>query len=247
MTERAIIKEMSISTESPLEIKQLELGPMENYIYLVSNKFTKDCVVIDPAWDIKSIEDEISANGLNLKAALITHGHPDHTNGIEELLKTHDIPIMVSEHEASFYKPIGENIKEVKANHSLELGDNENKISIDFVHTPGHTPGSQCFYIKSAKRSFYAANNLHFESTNILVSGDTLFLDGCGRCDMPGGDAEVMFDTIQSTLLKLPNDTVVYPGHNYHHYCCDSLENQKKTNPYLQFDNLHNFIGKRLG
>ena len=234
-------------TESPLEIKQMELGPMENYIYLVTNKFTKDCVVIDPAWDVDAIKDEVSANGLNLKAALITHGHPDHTNGIEELLKHYDIPIMVSESEAEFYKPIGENIIDVKASHKLELGDAENRIDIDFVHTPGHTPGSQCFYIKTAKRSYSAANDVHFESENILVSGDTLFLDGCGRCDMPGGDAEVMYDTISNILMKMPDDTVIFPGHNYHHYCCDSLENQKKTNPYMQFDNLKSFIGKRLG
>lgn len=238
---------MSILSESPLEIKQLELGPMDNYIYVISNKFTKDCVVIDPAWDVEAIENEITGNGLKLKAALITHGHPDHTNGIEALLKNNDIPIMVSEHEASFYKPIGENIREVKASDTIDIGDTDNKLEISFVHTPGHTPGSQCFFINTAKRSYSAANNINFESQNILVSGDTLFLDGCGRCDLPGGDAEVLFDTIANTLLKLPEDTVIFPGHNYHHYCCDTLENQKKTNPYLQFDNLKSFIGRRLG
>lgn len=238
---------MSLLTESPLEIKQLELGPMENYIYIVANKFTKEAVVIDPAWDVNKINEEIDAEGYQLKAALITHGHPDHTNGIEALLESHDIPIMVSEAEASFYKPIGENIKEVKANQDLILGDSENKIQIDFVHTPGHTPGSQCFFVKTAKRSYSAANGVNFETENILLSGDTLFLDGCGRCDLPGGDVEVMFDTIANTLMKMPNDTVIFPGHNYHHYCCDSLENQKKTNPYMQFDNLKSFIDRRIG
>ena len=237
---------MSITSESPLEIKQMELGPMDNYIYLISNKFTKDCVVIDPAWDVNSIKEEIEANGLNLKSALITHGHPDHTNGIEELLKHYDIPIMVSEHEAAFYKPIGENIVEVKANHKLELGDSENQLEIDFVHTPGHTPGSQCFFIKTARKSYTQANNLQLEAQHLLVSGDTLFLDGCGRCDMPGGDAEIMYDTISNILMKMPDDTVIFPGHNYHHYCCDSLENQKKTNPYMQYDNLKGFISRRM-
>lgn len=233
--------------ESPLEIKQIELGPMENYIYLVSNKQTKDCVVIDPAWDVDAIKAEIKNQDLNLKAALITHGHADHTNGIEELLKSYDIPIMVSEKEASFYKPIGENIKEVKSDFILELGNSEHQLEINFIHTPGHTPGSQCFFIKTAQKSYSQANNVEIQAKHILLSGDTLFLDGCGRCDMPGGDAETMFDTIANTLLNLPDDTVIFPGHNYHHYCCDSLKNQKKTNPYLQFDNLKSFIGKRLG
>jgi glyoxylase-like metal-dependent hydrolase (beta-lactamase superfamily II) len=241
------MKSMSQPTQSPLEIKQLELGPMENYIYIVSNKITKDCVVIDPAWDVEAIKKEIKNSGLNLKAALITHGHPDHTNGIEKLLKDFDIPIMVSEAEASFYKPIGENIIDVKKNHVLSLGNNEAPLEINFVHTPGHTPGSQCFFIKTAKKTYSQTNELQLEAQHILMSGDTLFLDGCGRCDLPGGNAEIMFDSIANILMKMPNDTVIFPGHNYHHYCCDSLANQKETNPYLQFDNLKNFINKRTG
>ncbi len=211
---------------SPLIIKQVELGPMQNYVYLIANSLTKDCVVVDPAWEVNKIRDLANLEGFKITAALITHGHPDHTNGIEDLLTTHDIPIYVSEHEASFYKPVGENIKEVKANHQLELGD----IKIDFLHTPGHTPGSQCFLCHGN-----------------LVSGDTLFLDGCGRCDLPGGDVDIMFDTLANKLMKLPETTVIYPGHNYHHLHSDSLKNQMKTNPYLRSENLNNFISRMMG
>ena len=213
-------------TNSSLLIKQLELGPMENYIYFIGDKKTKDIVVVDPAWDVDFIREEAQREGLNIKAALITHGHADHTNGINELLKTHDIPIYVSRDEASFYKPIGENIKDVAPGDVIDIGS----VKVNCLHTPGHTPGSQCFLCEGN-----------------LISGDTLFLDGCGRCDMPGGDAEVMFDSIANVLLKLPESTIIYPGHNYHHLHSDSLENQKKTNPYLQFDNLHRFINKRMG
>jgi hydroxyacylglutathione hydrolase len=229
--------------KSPLILKQLELGPMDNYVYIIGDESTKDCVIVDPAWDIDTVRELASQEGLNIKAALITHGHPDHTNGIEELLKTHDIPIYVSEHEASFYRPIGENISEVKPSDKFELG----AIDIEFLHTPGHTPGSQCFLIKSPKATYHGSDEISFDSNTLLISGDTLFLDGCGRCDLPGGDAEVLFSTIQNTLLKLPSHTVIFPGHNYHHLCCDSLERQKQSNPYLRFDNLHGFIGRRLG
>lgn len=229
-------------TKSPLILKQLELGPMENYIYIVANADTNEAYVIDPAWDFEAIDKELQENNLQLQGALITHGHPDHTNGITAMLDKYDIPVMVSESEAAFYKPIGENIKDIKAGEKISLGH----IEIDMVHTPGHTPGSQCFFIKSPKRTYMAANDMSFESENILVAGDTLFLDGCGRCDLPGGDAEVMYDTISNILMKMPENTVIFPGHNYHHYCCDSLENQKQTNPYMQFNNLHSFMNMRM-
>lgn len=210
----------------PLVIEQMELGPMENYIYFIGDKNKKEIVVVDPAWDVDTIRDTAAKAGYEIKAALITHGHPDHTNGIEGLLKTHDIPVYVSEHEAEFYKPVGENIKEVKANHELTIGD----VKIEFLHTPGHTPGSQCFHVHGN-----------------LVAGDTLFLDGCGRCDMPGGNAETMYDTIHHKLMKMADSTIIYPGHNYHHLKCDSLENQRQTNPYMNCSGLHQFLHQRMG
>ncbi len=209
----------------PLTIKQMEIGPMQNYVYFIANELSKECTVIDPAWDVDYIREQATASGYKISSALITHGHPDHTNGIDELLRTHDIPVYVSEHEAYFYKPIGENIKDVKNGDILELGD----IKIQFMHTPGHTPGSQCFLCHGN-----------------LVSGDTLFLDACGRCDLPGGDAETLYDTLANKLMKLPDSTIIHPGHNYHHLHHDTLEQQKKTNPYLQAENLQRFIKKRM-
>ncbi len=215
-----------MDTNSPLVIKQIEIGPMNNYVYLIANSLSEEAVIVDPAWDVDLIRNIALENNWNIQGALITHGHPDHTNGIEDLLSTHDIPVYVSKHEASFYKPIGENIKEVDANTQIELGD----LKVDFVHTPGHSPGSQCFMCEGN-----------------LIAGDTLFLDGCGRCDLPGGDVELMYDTIANVLLKMPNSTTIYPGHNYHHLHCDSLEKQKQTNPYLRAENLHQFISMRMG
>jgi glyoxylase-like metal-dependent hydrolase (beta-lactamase superfamily II) len=199
---------------------------MKNYIYLIANSETKEAVVVDPAWDVESIKALSTEMEYKLTAMFITHGHPDHTNGIEKLLKTHDLPVYVSKHEASFYKPIGENIKEVDDSFSYNLGD----LKIDFIHTPGHTPGSQCFLVDGK-----------------LVSGDVLFLDGCGRCDLPGGCVHTMYDSLYNKLLKLPKSTSIYPGHNYHHLDHDTLEAQTKTNPYLMADNLHQFVARRMG
>lgn len=210
-----------------LILKQMEVGPMENFIYFVGDKDTNEVVVIDPAWDVDYLLKEAKEHDLSIKAALVTHGHYDHTNGVEGLLKALDIPVYINKKEAEFFKFNwgNENIKKVESGEKIKVGN----IEIQFVHTPGHTPGSQCFLV-----------------SNNLVSGDTLFIDGCGRCDLPGGDAGQMFDTIYNKLMKMGNDTIILPGHNYAEKKQDILANQKLTNPYMQYDNLKNFIGKRM-
>ena len=208
-----------------LLIEQFELGPMENYIYFVGNKDTKELAVVDPAWDVDFIRKKAADNGYSIKAIILTHGHADHTNGIDELLETHDIPVYINHLEADFYNIKGDNVKKVDPGFNYQLGS----VNIDFLHTPGHSPGSQCFL-----------------SHGHLVAGDTLFIDGCGRCDMKGGDVKDMFNTIHNRLMKLPNNTVIYPGHNYHHKCSDKLENQKKTNPYMLANTMESFIARRM-
>lgn len=210
-----------------LYLKQMEIGPMENFIYFIGDKEKREVAVIDPAWDVKTIIDNAKNENLKIKAALVTHGHFDHTNGVEGLLKELDIPVYINKHEADFFKFNwgNENVIKVNSGESLKLGN----IEIKFVHTPGHTPGSQCFHVSGN-----------------LVSGDTLFINGCGRCDLPGGDVEQMFDTIYNKLMNMDNSTIIFPGHNYAEKTCDTLENQKKTNPYMSYDNLKAFIGKRL-
>ena len=205
----------------------MEVGPMENFIYFVGDSDTKEVIVIDPAWDVPFLVKEAEKNGLIIRAALITHGHFDHTNGIEDLLKHLDSPVYINKHEADFFKFSWgkENVKKTESGDKLKIGN----LEIQFIHTPGHTPGSQCFLI-----------------SNNLVSGDTLFINGCGRCDLPGGNVEQMFDTIYNKLLKMGDDIIIFPGHNYADKRQDTLANQKMTNPYMQYDNLMAFIGKRL-
>ena len=215
-----------------LILKQMEVGPMENFIYFIGDRDTKEIAVIDPAWDVSLLLEEAKKEDLKIKYAFVTHGHFDHTNGVEELLKTLDIPVFINKNEADFFKfKWGkENVKTISSGEKLKIGN----IEIEFVHTPGHTPGSQCFYVRA----------LH--ATPLLVAGDTLFINGCGRCDLPGGNVDQMFDTITNKLMKMDNSTIIFPGHNYAEKTQDTLENQKKTNPYMQYDNLRAFVGKRL-
>ena len=215
-----------MSSLCSFDLDQVELGPMQNYIYVISDKKTKDALVVDPAWDVPAISSLLDKKGLSLKGVLITHGHPDHTNGLKDIGDSYDVPIYVSGQEASLYRPICDGIIETKDGDVVSIGDTD----VTLLATPGHTPGSQCFLVQDA-----------------LISGDTLFLDGCGRCDLPFGDPEVLYDSLTNKIMKLPQKTIIYPGHNYHHLKSDPLENQKKTNPYLQCSSLRSFLHERMG
>jgi hydroxyacylglutathione hydrolase len=98
-------------------------------------------------------------------------------------------------------------------------------LEIQLMHTPGHTPGSQCFLVD-----------------NRIVSGDTLFIDACGRVDFPGGNPEQMYNSLTQKLMALPDDTILFPGHNYAAKPHATIGEQKQTNPYLRFTSLKRFL-----
>lgn len=182
-------------------------GQMANFVYLIGDTGSKECVLVDPAWDIKGLLDIVDDEGWRLIGVLVTHYHPDHIGGdlfgfkikgLVELISQRAVKVHVNEKEAAgVMKLTGLSKSDIelrKGGDALEVGDGK----IEFLHTPGHTPGSQCFLIDS-----------------LLVSGDTLFINGCGRVDLPGGDPEQMYYSLTRVLGTLPDETVLYPGHNY--------------------------------
>ncbi len=205
---------------SSLILKQFEVGPMQNFVYLIGCSQTREAVVVDPGWEPERILDEALKADLELKGALITHHHFDHVNGLEGLLKKKDIPVHVHEKDAFALKKFQSNIQKVSGEDTLKIGE----VTIRFLHTPGHTPGSQCFLVQDS-----------------LVSGDTLFINYCGRCDLPGGSAQEMFQSL-SRLRQMKDDIVLYPGHNYSDTPTATLAEQKKDNPYLKCDSLPLFL-----
>lgn len=211
-----------------LYLKQLEVGPMENFVYLVGNPQTHQALVVDPAWQVDTILKAAAAEDYEIVGALISHHHYDHTNGIEDLLKTLDCKVYVNKHDAEFVKQAKPNLVVVDHGDEISLGD----IKIKCLHTPGHTPGSQCFHVQ-----------------NHLVSGDTLFIKGCGRCDLPGGDPEQMYYTLTQKLMTMDPATVLLPGHNYAEVPTSTLGSELKQNPYLRTaaTSLKDFLRLRMG
>lgn len=179
---------------------------MVNFSYLVGDRSTGECVVVDPAYAISDIVSIAQQDGMTITGALASHYHADHIGGsmmghtiegITALLQISNVPIHINVHEAPWVvRTTGVSESDLVMHESgdeILVGD----IPITFVHTPGHTPGSQCFL-----------------TAGCLISGDTLFLDGCGRTDLPGSDVEAMYDSL-TLLSSLPDDTVVLPGHRY--------------------------------
>ena len=179
---------------------------MVNFVYLIGDKQTRECVIVDPAYAVDDLLAIIDGDEMNLTGVLATHYHPDHVGGsmmgmniqgVAALLEKRQVPIHINSAEAPWVtRTTGVSERDLACH---EGGDKiaVGEIEITFVHTPGHTPGSQCFLVEQR-----------------LVAGDTLFLEGCGRTDLPGSDPGEMFFSLQK-LAKMPIDTLVCPGHQY--------------------------------
>jgi len=209
-----------------LLIQQYEIGPLNNFLYLLGDTATKEMAIVDPAWDPDFLCDEAERLGYRITKIFLTHAHPDHVNGLGAVLKRHNVPVYISKHEASFLRPRSNALVDVADKDKLSLGN----ITFDVLHAPGHTPGCQLFLAQGQ-----------------LICGDVLFIDGCGRCDLPSSDPKAMYRSLTNVLMKLPDDTVVYPGHNYGPTPTDTIGHQKKTNPYLQCSSMEEFLSERMG
>lgn len=210
---------------SNLYLKQLEAGPMQNFVYLIGDRQKRECVMVDPAWNVSQILEEAKKDDMKVTGALVTHAHFDHVNGLDEFLEKVKGKIYCNKDEAEFLKFWSKDLKLVSDGDKLTIGE----AQITFLHTPGHTPGSQCFLVQ-----------------NKLVSGDTLFIQACGRCDMPGGDPEQMYYSLKR-LAGLDEKTVLYPGHNYSDEPSSTIGQEKQWNPYLKSPDLQNFLVQRMG
>lgn len=198
-------------------IKQLELGPMANFTYLVGDHASKSVAVVDPGWEKDEIISEAKKAGLKITHILLTHTHPDHANCAASLAKKTGASIYVHYSEAG---GIGDGVIKTEEGTKIKVGS----LEITCLHTPGHTPGSQCFLAGQA-----------------IFAGDTLFVDGIGRTDLEGSDPEEMFKSLQK-LAALPDGVIIYPGHNYGVEPVSTIGEQKKRNPYLKYKSVSGFL-----
>ena len=194
---------------------------MVNFVYAIGDRATGECVLVDPAYDPSGLVDAVEADGMSVTGVLATHYHPDHVggsmmgysiDGLGGLLERVSCPIHVQRDEVPWVtRTTGVDETQLVAHDSgdvVAVGD----VEIELVHTPGHTPGSQCFLVRDK-----------------LVSGDTLFLDGCGRTDLPGSDPQLMVESLKR-LSKVDDDVILYPGHRYSLASSAGMASVKQSN-----------------
>ena len=209
----------AVSAEDRLYFRQMLAGrdiagndpvarQMVNFTYLIGDRQTGEALAVDPAYDIRGLLDVVESDGMRLVGALATHYHPDHVggdmmgyqiSGVRELLALNPVPIHIHVDERPWVQRVTGASESDLVTHSSGDVVRAGQVLIELIHTPGHTPGSQCFLV----------------DRRYLVSGDTLFLEGCGRTDLPGGDPAQLYESLTQKLSKVPDDAILFPGHLY--------------------------------
>ncbi len=207
-------------------LRQLQVGFMAVFAYIVGDKTSKAGLVIDPAAETDRIIAEAERNGIEIKYVVNTHGHVDHISGNADMKKKTGAKIIVHEADADMLVSTPAmilNMFRAKSSPAADITVKEGdvirvgSINLTVFHTPGHTPGGISLY-----------------TDGYVFTGDTLFVESVGRTDLPGASWETMAKAIREKLLTLPDDTVVLPGHNYGRMPTSTIGHEKKHNPFLR-------------
>jgi glyoxylase-like metal-dependent hydrolase (beta-lactamase superfamily II) len=199
-----------------LTIKQIKVG-FDNFSYVIFCSNKKEAAIVDPGFDGNKPLNYLLSNDLKLKYIILTHHHSDHTADIDIIKRRFPSAKTVSSKEDGGVLDVDISVSD---GDELKIGN----VSLIFILTPGHTPDGISIIV----------------NCTALITGDTLFIGDCGRCDLSGGSFSKMFDSLQK-IKKLPDQLIIYPGHNYGSKPFDTLGNQKKTNKTLIAKNLEEF------
>ncbi|MBE9536766.1 MAG: MBL fold metallo-hydrolase [Proteobacteria bacterium] len=210
-------------------MRQIKIGHMDNFAYLLADDFQRIGTVVDPGWPgdgVARLMQQAEEDGVDIKYIVLTHSHNDHTAGVTELVAKTGAEIVIHEEELppAAKKGFDYDIT-VKGNDLLNLGGLELRI----IHTPGHSPGSICLY-----------------SGGKLFTGDTLFVGGCGRADLSGSDPQQLYDSLFNKLLALPDETEVYPGHDYGDTPSSTIGAERQENRFLKTRSTEDFVSLRM-
>jgi hydroxyacylglutathione hydrolase len=205
------------------EIVQLEVGLLQNLCAILTCPETGAAAVVDPAWEVDRLLAEVKRLGAEVRTILLTHTHNDHIEGVAEMVAATGATVVVHPHEAERVRPLARELRLVSDRLDIAIG----RRGVRALETFGHTTGGTCFL-----------------ADGYVVTGDVLFVGGCGRTDFPGGDTAALWDSLQR-LLALPEETRVYPGHDYGSTPTSTLAREALENRYLRCRTLEEFRALR--
>ena len=207
-----------------IKIGRMQLGPVMTNCYLLYREGSSDCVFYDPAATGHYIFEALGERGFSVGSIYLTHAHFDHIWGCNELRDLAGCRVHALEEERVLCENPRANVSEqsgrpytVRVDEYFRDGDviTESDITFRVIATPGHTVGSSCFYVEEA---------------GILISGDTLFQESIGRSDLPTGSGPTLIRSINDKLMKLPDETRVYPGHGN----STTIGYERENNPFIE-------------
>ncbi|MCP4220508.1 MAG: MBL fold metallo-hydrolase [bacterium] len=196
-----------------MKIEQIEVGRYKVFAYIVSCTETKEALIIDPGGDEKKLWKRIKKQDLDLVFIVNTHGHGDHTCGNAKLKELSDAEIVIHKADSKNMHPSPPADMTVEDNDILTLG----KIDVEIIHTPGHSSGGMCLLVNGN-----------------LFTGDTLFVGAVGRYDIPHASQKELIDSFKNKIMTLPDDTVVWPGHDYGSSKQSTIGNEKTSNAFIK-------------
>jgi hydroxyacylglutathione hydrolase len=199
------------------KVVQLEVGPMSNFSYVIADDNSKFAAIVDPSWDLEKILKILEKENWQAKMIINTHNHFDHIQGNEQIAAATGAPIL--QYARSSQKGNHVNVKDGE---QIKLGN----TVITVLHTPGHSKESICLLVDD----------------RFVFTGDTLFVESCGRIDLAGGDVDEMFDSLLNKVRGLNDGLIVYPGHNYGSSPWSTIGKEKKNNPTIRPRSRQDFI-----
>jgi hydroxyacylglutathione hydrolase len=202
----------------------LPVGPLQCNCSIIGDETTREAMVIDPGDEIEDILALVRKHNLEVQQIVITHAHIDHVGGAMKLRAATGAPILLNQNDYALLKMLDAQAAwigvpapgKVDIDHSITSGEtvSAGSHSAQILHTPGHTEGSICLYFPAEKK---------------LIAGDTLFAGSIGRTDLPGGSTQKIMRSLHNTVLALPDDTIVIPGHGP----STKIGEERATNPFL--------------
>lgn len=229
-----------------LRIHCLALGPMDNLVYVIEDSATGRAAVVDPGWDAEAIVTLTRSNRLQLTDVFLTHAHDDHVNALPGLLRHVSPRVHIAATEAAaWHRAVRDPaLPDTPADRQAEVWRTPppaqlethldgariacGAAQLELLHTPGHSPGSACYRLGDC-----------------LFTGDTLFVYGCGRCDLAGSDIRAMHHSLQRLVHEIPDGTRILPGHHYARPLHSSMAEQRRANPFLHFADAAAFVAFR--